>query len=152
MDFLNLAWFGILIWALVFVIALIVELIEPQLVSIWFALASFITLLVQTIFSLPFFFQVIIFILTSALELYLSRPIYQQFIKKQKTTLTNAASMIGKDIKILTTCDKANPGKGLFGDVQWTIITDEDTRFKTNDIATITALKGNKAIIKRKVG
>jgi hypothetical protein len=29
-------------------------------------------------------------------------------------------------------------------------MTEEDTRFKTNDIATIIALKGNKAVIKQK--
>lgn len=149
MDLLNVAWFGILVWSLIFVITLIVELAEPQLVSIWFAAGAFLTLIVQTIFPSLFVIQVLVFILSSTLALILSRPLYKRFIN-QKVILTNAASMIGKDIKVLTPCDSSTLGKGLYGDVQWTIMTEEDERFNINDIATIVALKGNKAIIKRK--
>ncbi len=149
MELMNVAWFGILVWSLIFVIALVVEILEPQLVSIWFAAGAFMTLLVQTIFPTLFVIQILVFIVASTLALILSRPLYRQFIR-QKSILTNAASMVGKDIKVLTPCDKLTLGKGLFGDVQWTIMTEEDTRFKTNDIATIVALKGNKAVIKQK--
>jgi membrane protein implicated in regulation of membrane protease activity len=149
MEFVNVAWFGILVWSLIFIIALVVEVLEPQLVSIWFAAGAFIALLIQTIFPTLFVIQILIFIVSTTIALILSRPLYLRFIK-QKSTLTNAAGIIGRDIKILVPCDKLTPGKGLLGDVQWTILTEENERFKTNDIATIVALKGNKAIIKQK--
>lgn len=70
----------IYIWLAIFIIALIIEDISYQLVSIWFAPAAIISL-VASCLGAPLWLQITIFIVSSALFVLLTRPLAIRFLK-----------------------------------------------------------------------
>jgi membrane protein implicated in regulation of membrane protease activity len=99
---------GIYFWAGVFILALIIELMEPQLVSIWFcggALISF----VLALLGVPLLIQAGVFIVVSAVLLILSFKFFRKSILDRPKVPTNADSMIDQEILLLTDVDKTHP-------------------------------------------
>ncbi len=140
---------GIYFWAGVFLLALIIELAEPQLVSIWFcggALVSFILALL----SVPLLVQALVFVGVSAILLGLSFKFFRKSILNRPTIPTNADAMIEQEILLVSDVDIHNVGSGLYKDVQWKVAVDEEISFKKDEIAVIKAIKGNRLIIKKK--
>jgi membrane protein implicated in regulation of membrane protease activity len=142
---------GIYFWAGVFILALIIELMEPQLVSIWFcggALISF----VLALLSVPLLIQAGVFIVVSAILLILSFKFFRKSILDRPKVPTNADSMIDQEILLLSDVDKTTLGDGLYKDIQWKVIVDEDISFQKDEIAVIKQIKGNRLVIKKKEG
>lgn len=142
---------GIYFWAGVFILALIIELMEPQLVSIWFcggALISF----VLALLSVPLLIQAGVFIVVSAVLLILSFKFFRKSILDRPKVPTNADSMIDQEILLLSDVDKTTLGDGLYKDIQWKVIVDEDISFQKDEIAVIKQIKGNRLVIKKKEG
>jgi len=142
---------GIYFWAGVFILALIIELMEPQLVSIWFcggALISF----VLALLGVPLLIQAGVFIVVSAVLLILSFKFFRKSILDRPKVPTNADSMIDQEILLLTDVDKTTLGEGLYKDIQWKVIVDEDVSFQKDEIAVIKQIKGNRLVIKKKEG
>lgn len=140
---------GIYFWAGVFLLALIIELIEPQLVSIWFcggALISFILALL----NVHLLIQAGVFVVVSAILLVLSFKFFRKSILNRPTIPTNADSMIDQEILLLSDVSKTATGSGLFKDVQWKVIVDEDITLTKDDIAIIKGIKGNRLIVTKK--
>ena len=63
------------IWLGVFVIALIVEGVTTSVVSIWFALAAIVSLIVSFIPNVAWWVQLIIFLVISVATLFALRPV-----------------------------------------------------------------------------
>ncbi|HOJ45010.1 MAG TPA: NfeD family protein [Bacilli bacterium] len=142
---------GIYFWAGVFILALIIELMEPQLVSIWFcggALISF----VLALLGVPLLIQAGVFIVVSAVLLILSFKFFRKSILDRPKVPTNADSMIDQEILLLSDVDKTTLGDGLYKDIQWKVIVDEDISFQKDEIAVIKQIKGNRLVIKKKEG
>ncbi len=142
---------GIYFWAGVFILALIIELMEPQLVSIWFcggALVAFILAL----FRVPILIQAGVFIVVSAILLILSFRFFRKSILDRPKIPTNADAMINQEILLLSDVDHATVGSGLYKDVQWKVVVDDDVKFTKDEIAIIKEIRGNRLIIKKKEG
>ncbi len=140
---------GIFFWAGVFLLALIIELIEPQLVSIWFcggALVSF----VLALFNVPLLIQAGVFILVSAILLIISFKFFRKSILNRPMIPTNADAMIEQEILLLSDVDKSMVGDGLYKDVGWKVIVDDDAKFAKDEIAIIKGIRGNRLVIKKK--
>ena len=83
------------IWVAVIILAVIIELSGPQLVSVWFAFggaAALISLFLGAGLSL----QIVLFVIVSAVALILTRPAAAKFSKGEKTP-TNADRYIGME-------------------------------------------------------
>ena len=142
---------GIYFWAGVFLLALIIELMEPQLVSIWFcggALVAF----VLALFNISLIIQAAAFIVVSAILLVLSFKFFRKSILDRPKIPTNTDAMVGQDIIVLSEVKKDVVGSGLYKDVQWRVIVDEDIEFAKDEIASIKAISGNHLVIKKKEG
>jgi membrane protein implicated in regulation of membrane protease activity len=140
---------GIIIWVVVFFVAVIIESLEPQLVALWFAGGALVALLFATLFNVGVIWQFLIFIVTSVVLLLLTKP----FVKKvttRPTVPTNADVLIGKDILVEKAFSFPKPGMGLHGDVRWTLITEEKASFKEGEFVVVSAIHGNKLIVKKK--
>lgn len=101
---LSLVWFGLII---LFVLA---EAAGPELISIWFAGGALITLVVS-FFSVPFWIQLLVFVVSSALLLISTRPLVKRKLMS-KTIKTNSDSLIGQ-IGIVTSPINNKEGVGL---------------------------------------
>jgi membrane protein implicated in regulation of membrane protease activity len=140
---------GIIIWVVVFFVAVIIESLEPQLVSLWFAGGALVALLFATIFEVGVVWQGLVFILTSVLLLLLTRPFVKK-VTRRPTVPTNADALIGKEILIDKGFSFPESGRGLHGDVRWKLVTEEKVTFKEGEYAIVVSINGNKLTIRKK--
>ena len=86
----------IIVWAILIVVAIIVELSTVTLTSIWFAIGAVVALLLA-IFDVGPLWQVLSFIVISALLLLATRPLAKKLNEKDviKTNSDKIISMIG---------------------------------------------------------
>lgn len=146
---LDIQLVGIILWVVVFFVAVIIESLEPQLVSLWFAGGALLALLAATLFNIGIVWQGLIFILTSVILLLLTRP----FVKKvtnRPTIPTNADALINQDILVEKGFSFPQSGMGLHGDVRWKLITKEKLSFKDGEFAVVVAIDGNKLVVNKK--
>ncbi len=146
---IDLQLVGIILWVVVFFVAVIVESLEPQLVSLWFAGGALFALLFATLFQVGLLWQILIFTVTSVVLLILTRP----FVKKvtnRPTIPTNADALIGQDILIEKGFGPKMSGMGMHGDVRWKLMSHQDATFKAGEYATIQAINGNKLVVTKK--
>lgn len=84
----------ILIWLLLLVAFAVIELVTTQLISIWFAGASLVALILNfTGFGITA--QIVCFFIVSIILLLITYPLYHKYIKKDIVPL-NANSLIGE--------------------------------------------------------
>jgi membrane protein implicated in regulation of membrane protease activity len=140
---------GIILWVIIFFVAVIVESLEPQLVSIWFAGGAFVALIFATLFRIGLVWEIIIFAATSVVLLLLTRP-FVKHVTANQTVATNADALIGQDILVDQGFGPKQSGSGLHSDVRWKLISETNASFKAGEFATVKAIKGNKLLIEKK--
>lgn len=151
LDIVDIQLFWIILWSIVIIVALVVELAGPELISIWFMVGGIVSL-VLAIFNVNWGIQIGVFIFTSVLAIFVSRLFYKKKISQEPTFATNLDRLLGEDILVLTPVNINEQGSGRYRDVVWTLITEDDTTFSKNELAVIVKIRGNKIIIKKKEG
>lgn len=142
----NVNYYLLSLWIVILILAVIIEVSTQELVSIWFAVAA-IPALILTAFGINFWWQLLGFVLTTAIAFVFSKL----FIKKRlKVNLraTNADSLIGTEILVVESVSHSSLGTGKVRDVIWTIASDDE--IKENEFAIVKEIKGNKLIVKKK--
>ena len=140
----NVTW--VFIWLIVFILALIIELVTTQIVAVWFCGGSFISLILAAC-NVGMLWQVVVFVITSTVLLTLCKIFYKP---KQKDNRTNVDSLLGKEILITEDVSKKKAGSGKVRDVVWTVTTQDEFGFKQGDYAIVEEISGNHLVIKRK--
>ena len=137
----------IIVWAILIVVAIIVELSTVTLTSIWFAIGAVVALLLA-IFDVGPLWQVLSFIVISALLLLATRPLAKKLNEKDviKTNSDKIISMIGIVTKEIAV--------GEIGEVKvnlelWRAISADSTPIKVGERVIINSLKGNKVLVSR---
>ena len=82
-------------WMVAMWVFVIVEVISPNLVSLWFAVGS-VAALIAANYSFKIQWQMVIFLIVSLILLSLLRPIYIKYIKV-KNIKTNVDALIGEE-------------------------------------------------------
>ena len=136
------------IWILIFLIALAIEIATQELVSIWFALAA-LPALIFAACGIEFYWQIVVFAGVSLVTFILSQIFLKDKIKV-RSSATNADSLIGSEILVSKAVSPNEPGEGKVRDVTWTIISDEE--ILKDEMAVIKEIKGNKLVVKKKEG
>ena len=134
-----------LFWGLLAGALLIIELIIPALVSIWFAIAAFITMFLALVIN-SFTTQVVIFILISLVLLVFTKKIVTNFLKPDMDKINK--EML-EDNGLVTKIISSNKYEVKFKGVIWTAMSNDELNI--GDVVKIVGYKGNKVIIKRKV-
>jgi membrane protein implicated in regulation of membrane protease activity len=147
-EFINNPIFGIIFWLVIFIIALVIELALPELISIWFCGSSLIALILA-IFNVPFIYQASVFVVLSAVLLSMSRIFLRKLVLNKKIIPTNADALIGKEIRLTSDCSKEQSGEGIVRDVPWKVIVNDDAIFVKGEKAIVQEIKGNRLIIKK---
>ena len=83
----------VVFWLVVFLLAIFIELLTSDLVSVWFGGSSIITMILAC-FKVHWAIQLGVFLIVAALLLYLTRPIVKKRLSG-KDSRTNADSLIG---------------------------------------------------------
>lgn len=132
-----------LFWGLLAGALLIIELMIPTLVSIWFAIAAFITMFLALVIN-SFTTQVMIFILISIVLLVFTKKIVTNFLKPDMDRINK--EML-EDNGLVTKVINGNKYEVKFKGVIWTAISNDELII--GDVVKIVGYKGNKVIIKK---
>lgn len=83
------------IWIAVIILAVVIEMAGPQLVSIWFAIGGAVALIAY-LFGAELWLQIILFVIVTLIALILTRPLIAKFNKRENIP-TNADRYIGME-------------------------------------------------------
>lgn len=116
----------------------------------WLGIAAVIVCLLS-LFIHSVFAQMAIFVVLSALFLFLTRPFVEKFVtKSDERVVTNAFSIIGKEGKVTKSMDPVTKlGQVKIGTEAWTAKTEDDSLLQEGDIVKIDAIDGVKAIVSK---
>lgn len=130
-------------WGIFAGLLLIIELIIPALISIWFAIASFIVMILS-IFITSLTIQLAIFLILSLTLILSTKKIVKNIIKPSKDAYNS--EMIGESVLVSKILNH-NQYEVKFKGIIWIAISDDILNI--DDIAKIVGYKGNKIIVKK---
>ena len=137
-----------IIWLGIFVLALIIEALGSELVSIWFASGALIALIVSFIPGAAWWIELIVFLVISVTTLLCLRPVIQKLMKRNIVN-SNIDELIHKKGKMIKGCDELNHGEVKINGVIWTAYSnDEKTPILDGATVEVLAVEGNKLVVK----
>lgn len=140
---------SVIFWAILVIAFVILEIATVQLVSIWLAAGSFITMLCTYFFDLKPFAQLIVFILSSAVLLLITFPIIRSRHKKFHIA-TNADLDIGKAAAVIEDIEPScSTGRVTLNGVDWCAVSENGESIPKGVTVTVVAISGAKLIVRR---
>ena len=146
LNVLTINAIHIIVWVVVFIIMLIIEFSTMELVSIWFAIPA-IPAIILAALSVDIWYQILAYAVIAAIAFVISKL----FIKKKikiNLSATNADSLIGNDILIISEVTPIQCGEGKVRDIVWTVASND--YIAKGEFAIVKEIKGNKLIVIKK--
>lgn len=131
-----------ILWLALIVIFIIVEISTVGLTAIWFAGGALVALFVQ-LFGLNIYWQIIIFIIVSAILLTVTRPWALKYFKP-RLVKTNYESVVGENVCLTETVDNMKgTGTAVYKGQEWTVRAYEAGRiFEAGTIVAVKEIRG----------
>ena len=135
------------IWLIAAGIFFIVEIATVGFLVFWFGIGALVAML-SSFFIPDVYIQTIIFLVTSTLLIFLTKPFVNKFMKKDKTIPTNAYSIIGR-IGIVTKEINSVLGTGQvkIGGEVWSAKVKTDETIPVGTEITVIEIDGVKAVV-----
>ncbi len=136
------------VWLGITAVAVIVEFLTNEMLSIWFAGGGLVAI-VLALFNVQWEITLLIFIAISIILLLSFRKTVLKYLLKNETK-TNAETFIGEEYILLSDLTSEQPGTIKIGDVIWNVVSrnKQDSIAKGEKVRTI-GIKGNKYIIEK---
>lgn len=115
----------ILLWFTIGIAALIIEINTVELVSVWFIIGAFASMLVSAFVPTNYVAQGVTFIVVTILSLVIFRPWISKKFGKKKSEVDNINTMVGYKGKALTNINSKGGSVSVNG-TSWQAISDED--------------------------
>jgi len=150
-KFVLTPWF----WLVLTVIFTLVELAcSFNLITIWFALSSFIMIFISGLTELlnaqiRFRLHIGIFLILSAALLVFTRPVAVKKFKVGKIK-TNVDALAGKDALVVKSISKYGKGEVKVSGQIWTAISEDGEEIGENSECVILRIEGVKAVVRKK--
>lgn len=139
----------IYIWLAITVVALIIEFITSDMISVWFAGGGVVSMILAAC-GVEWYIHLPVFIVLSLVLMLAFRKMVLKYFNRGDSR-TNADSAIGKDFELLSEISFNNPGTIKINDVIWGAVTENAKDFvQKGTIVTVKGLKGNKYIVEEK--
>lgn len=138
------------VWVAVFVIAVIVEAITQEFVSIWFAVGALVSLVTTFVIPDLIWAQVLIFSFVSLIALACTRPLVRKMTQRA-VRHTNVDEFVGKRVKLDKAVTKYDAGEVKLNGIIYSAILMEDVEdtIEQDSIVEIVTLRGNKIVVKK---
>ena len=138
----------VIIWLCATVIFVIIEAMTVQMVCIWFALSSIVSL-VLAMFGVPDYIQIIAFALCTAILLIFTRSVVRRLMKKPRT-YTNADRVIGMPAVVIREINNDIPdGQVKVLNQIWTARSLNGDILPANTKVVIRSIEGVKTIVEK---
>ena len=136
------------IWLIIAGVCFVIEMMTVGFLIFWFGIGALLTMIVSLIFPDNIVLQTAVFVLSSTLLIFLTKPLAKKLTKSDKKVATNAYSVIGKK-GIVTQDINETHGVGqikVAGEVWSAKTTDGSTIEKGTQIEVI-KIDGVKAVV-----
>lgn len=136
----------VIVWLVLLVLLILGEIATVSLTSIWFAVGALGGLIVA-FFHGSVFLQILVFLVLSALSLFLVRPLFKDFMKTSISP-TNADRIIGKTAVVTETIDNvAAQGQISVAGQVWTARSEHGVVIPTDSQVKILRIEGVKVFV-----
>lgn len=137
------------IWLALLITSIIFEFITMELVSVWFAVGAFVSLILS-ICGASVEVQWIVFASVSIVCIIGLRKVSLGILlKNDKAEITKKDMVIGKEFKLLTDITKERKGTIKINDVEWSVVSKNGEAVKAGSRVKVLELKGNKYIVEK---
>lgn len=138
-----------ILWLSLAVVFALFEAISPQLTTIWFAIASLISLAVSFIFPDNLLVQIIVFVVVSVILVLITRPLAKRFLTGKKNRV-NADRCLGEEGIVISEINNVK-GEGQINTkgVIWTARSEDGEIIAIGEHVTILRIEGVKVIVRR---
>ncbi len=142
---MNWIW----IWLGIVVVALVLEFVTLELVSIWFAFGGFVALIMSACGAGVVSQWIVFGIISLACILGLRKVSLKLLQKDDNHKITSKELTIGSTTELLEPISETHKGLIKVNGIEWTAIGEkEDTEIKAGTLVKIIAQKGNKYVVK----
>ena len=139
----------VIVWLVIAVVLGIFEAATVALVSIWFAIGA-VAAMVPAYFNAPFWVQILVFILVSALCFVFTRPFFKKIIRVNKQP-TNVDRLVGQEG--VATDDIENiecRGKVFISGLTWSARSETGELIPQGAVVTVKKIEGATLVVERK--
>ena len=137
------------LWLVLSGIFLIVEIINVSFLIFWFSLGALLAMIVS-FFTENVFIQATVFLVSSTILLFATRPIVNKILPKDSFIRTNSASAEGKIGLVIKEIDPmSGSGQVKIGTEVWSAKSEDDSVIEENAKIEVVRIEGVKAIVKR---
>ena len=138
-------------WLIVCGICLVIEILTTSFLGFWFAVGAIFALL-TSFFTDNIFIQAIIFIISSSILTFSTKPLVNKFLRNDEKVETNAYSIIGKKALVIQEINSTSgTGQIKVGTEIWSAKNLSDEIIPKGEEVVITSIDGVKAIVSPKV-
>lgn len=138
----------LIVWAVVFVAALLAEIFTEALVSVWFCIGALVAGGISFIPGMPFWGSIIVFVGVSALSFLIIRPMVKNKLFRLHSS-TNVDSVIGRKCVVTKKITTFEKGEVKLDGVLWSAIKKEaDDDIDEGKIVEVISIQGNKLFVK----
>ena len=136
------------IWLGVFVVALVIEALTSELVSLWFSIGALFALIISLIPGVEWWVELIVFAVISVAALLCLRPLANKLLIRNEIS-TNIDEIVHKKGIMVKGYDEFNRGEVKINGVIWTAVnTNEKEKIPEGASVEVIAIEGNKLIVK----
>jgi membrane protein implicated in regulation of membrane protease activity len=138
------------IWIAVIVLAVIIEMLTDQLVSIWFAPGAMVATILDFC-EVDIIWQVIVFLVISIVGIVLAKTVLEKYFPRSGDTKTNIEAIIGEKCVVTEKIDNF-AGCGLVkvnGQIWSARSVIENGVFEIGEVLIVVAIEGVKLICKK---
>lgn len=134
-------------WLIAAGIFFIIEIATVGFLVFWFGIGALIAMVVS-IFVPNVYIQALVFIVSSTLLIFFTKPFVNKFVNKEKTIATNAYSIIGRTgIVTKEINDLKGTGQVKIGGETWSAKTLSEETIPENTEIEVVKIDGVKAIV-----
>lgn len=128
-----------ILWAIVFGVSVLLEMVSMQLISIWFAAGAFAAFIVS--FFQPFGVQIAVFVAVTGIMLIATRPVVKKLHKP--AVPTNHELDLGENAVVIEDINSAEgTGRVRLKGVDWSAVSADGRNFKTGETVTVLKVSG----------
>ena len=135
------------IWLGVVVLALVVEFLTAEMISVWFA-ASGIVALIMSACGVQEWINIVVFAIISLILILSFRKLALKYLLKKDTAKTNVDAIVGTKLKLLSAIKGSEMGTVKINGVIWNAKTEnDDVNIAENTYVTVVKVSGTKVIV-----
>lgn len=145
-----MTWNMTVVWLALLIVFVIVELLTLGLTCLWFAFGA-IAAVAASLFDLPVWVQILLFIVISVVTLFFTRPLAIRFFNREREK-TNVESLIGKQVIVISEVDNLmGIGQVTVNGQEWSARSEDNSvKMPIGSVGEVVGVSGVKLIIRRK--